>query len=69
MFKNWFCLVGFAYLASGKIDGLWGGTLKKWDGSGYHYFTESGGKLHNHEQEILLVKLLLLQINLHITNY
>lgn len=38
--------LGLAYLASGKIDGLWGGTLKKWDvAAGIIILLESGGKI------------------------
>ena len=48
--------LGLAYLASGKIDGLWGGTLKKWDGSRNHYFTRIGENYDNHEQEIYFGK-------------
>ena len=46
MFKNWFCLVGFSvFLASGKIDGLWGGTLKMDVAAGIIILLESGGKI------------------------
>ena len=38
--------LGLAYLASGKIDGLWGGRLKKWDvAAGIIILREAGGKI------------------------
>ena len=40
--------LGLAYLASGKVDGLWGGKLKKWDiAAGICILKEAGGKISN----------------------
>ena len=40
--------LGLAYLASGKIEGLWGGRLKKWDiAAGICIVKEAGGKISN----------------------
>lgn len=38
--------LGLAYLSCGKVDGLWGGTLKKWDvAAGIVILKEAGGKI------------------------
>lgn len=44
--------LGLAYLASGKVDGLWGGRLKKWDvAAGIIILTEAGGKITTTENK------------------
>ena len=67
MFKNWFCLIGFS-VSCGKIDGLWGGTLK-WDVAGIIILLRSVEKLLQPRTRNILCKTFVATKNLYITNY